>query len=411
MPDFGDVSMTLKSMILCPDGQLVNQLYQSFQDIGGISVAKDLDYYPDELELLRLVKSASAHVVFLGIQDVERSLDVARIIEKDAPGVQVVVFSEAVDNKVLVQLMRVGIREFLAPPFHHGNVGETLVRVREQAAKNPAVVEGPTEFLFSFLPSKPGAGTTTAAVNTAIALSKERDTTTLLVDLDLNSGLTRFMLKLDNAYSVLDAAEHAGQLDDELWPQLVTKRDNLDILHSGKINPGVRVEMTQIRDMLDFARKRYKAICVDLSGNMEKYSLEVMQESKRIFLVCTSELPSLHLAREKFQFLQKLDLGERVSILLNRTTKRQLISPEQIEQQLGLPVAMSLPNDYTGVHRALNSGQEVDPKSELGQVYTKLAATIIERRASALAAKKKSKGLADLLGFGGGKTPLTERKA
>ncbi len=402
--------MTLKSMIVCPDGQLVNQLYQSFQDIGGIHVAKDLDFYPEEGELLRLLRSASVQVVFLGIQEVERSLEVARVIEKDAPGVQVVVFSESVDNKVLVQLMRVGIREFLAPPFHHGNVGETLLRVREQAAKSPGLAQGPTEFVFSFLPSKPGSGTTTTAVNAAIALSKERDTETLLVDLDLNSGLTKFMLKLDNAYSVLDAAEHAGQLDDELWPQLVSKRGNLDILHAGKMNPGVRVEMAQIRDMLDFARRRYKAVCVDLSGNMEKYSLEVMQESKRIFLVCTSELPSLHLARERYQFLKQLDLGERVSILLNRTTKRELISPQQIEQQLGLPVAMSLPNDYTGVHRALNQGQEVEPKSDLGQHYTRLAAMLIERRAQARPVQK-SKGLADLLGFGGRQTPLTARKA
>jgi pilus assembly protein CpaE len=395
--------MTLKSLIVCPDGELVNQLYQSFQDIGGIHVAKDLDTYPDENELLKLVRSSGPHVVFLGIDDVDKSLEVARILEKDAPGVQVVVFSSQVDNKVLVQLMRVGIREFLAPPFHHGNVGETLTRVREQAAKNPAP-EGLTDFLFSFLPSKPGAGTTTTAVNTAIALSKERDINALLMDLDLNSGLTRFMLKLDNAYSVLDAAEHAAGMEPELWQQLVTQRGNLDVLHSGKINPGVRIENAQMKDLLEYARKKYKAICVDLSGNMEKFSLEVMAESKRIFLVCTPEIASLHLAREKHQFLKRLDLGDKVSVLLNRMTKRPLITAEQIEQQLGLPVTMSLANDYNGVHRALTAGQEVDVKSELGGQYAALARQIIERRAGAgPAAKKPAKGLAGLLGFGGAK--------
>jgi phosphoribosylformylglycinamidine synthase len=47
---------------------------------------------------------------------------------------------------------------------------------------------------------------------------------------------------------------------------------------------------------------------VDLSGNLERYSIEIMQDCKRIMLVCTPEIPSLHLAREKINFLKTLDL-------------------------------------------------------------------------------------------------------
>jgi Flp pilus assembly CpaE family ATPase len=191
-------------------------------------------------------------------------------------------------------------------------------------------------------------------------------------------------------------------MDPGLWQQLVTQRGNLDILHSGKINPGVRIENAQMKDLLEFARKTYKAVCVDLSGNLEKFSLEVMAESKRIFLVCTPEISSLHLAREKHQFLKRLDMGDKVSVLLNRMTKRPLITAEQIEQQLGLPVTMSLSNDYNGVHRALTAGQEVDPKSELGAQYARFANKIIERRAAA-PTKNQAKGFANLFGFASAK--------
>ncbi len=51
-----------------------------------------------------------------------------------------------------------------------------------------------------------------------------------------------------------------------------------------------------------------------MSGNLERYSLEIMHESKRIFLVCTPEIPSLHLAREKYLYLKQLDLGDRVGV-------------------------------------------------------------------------------------------------
>ena len=399
--------MVLKSIVISPDGDLVNQLDLAFQDIGGIIIQKDVDHYPHEHELLRLVRTNGPHVIFLGVSNFERSLEVIRLLEKEAPGVQTVVFDQQVDPKALIRLMQMGIREFVSPPFHHGSISEVLNRVREAAEKRPPV-SALTDMLFSFLPSKPGSGTTTIAVNTAMAIARQPETPSLLIDMDLNSGLVRFMMKIDNSYSVLDAAENALRMDDALWPQLVTTRGQLDVLHSGKLNPGVRVEGSQVRHLVEYARKNYKAICVDLSGNMEKYAMEIMQESKRIFLVCTPEIPSLHLAREKYLFLQHMDLGDKVSILLNRMTKRPVIAPAQIEQLLGLPIAMSLPNDYAGVHRALTVGREVEHGSELGKHFTHLANAMLEKRAAPIAERQKneSKGLADFFGLGSARLPI-----
>jgi pilus assembly protein CpaE len=138
-------------------------------------------------------------------------------------------------------------------------------------------------------------------------------------------------------------------------------------------------------------RRNYKALCFDLSGNLEKYSLEIMHESKRIFLVCTPEIPSLHLAREKYSFLKSLDLEDRVSVLLNRVSPRPVITAEQIEQILGLPVTMTFPNDYNGVHRALTAGRAIDANSDLGRGFTRLAQTLAEKRITppVAAAKKR----------------------
>src|SRR5205807_4574040 len=190
----------------------------------------------------------------------------------------------------------------------------------------------------------------------------------------------RFMLKLDNTYCVTDAAEHSLEMDESLWPSMVTRLDKLDVLHAGKLNPEFRVEPTQIRHLMEFMRRNYSALCFDLSGNLEKYSLESMHESKRIFLVCTPEIPSLDLAREKYQYLKQLDLSDRVCVLLSRCQKRPLITPQQIEQLLGLPVHMTFPNDYQGVQQALTEGRWVVPHSDLGKQFTALAQSMIEVR-------------------------------
>ena len=88
-------------------------------------------------------------------------------------------------------------------------------------------------------------------------------------------------------------------MDDDLWSQIVTRFGGLDVVHAGVLSPEIRIQNFHIQNLLEYSRRNYKVVCADLSGNLEKYSLEIMQSSRKIFLVCTSEVSSLHLTREK----------------------------------------------------------------------------------------------------------------
>ncbi|MGH9667485.1 MAG: AAA family ATPase, partial [Bryobacteraceae bacterium] len=231
----------------------------------------------------------------------------------------------------------------------------------------------------------------TVALNVTVALSRITQDRVLLADFDLNQGLVAFMLKMDAKNSVIEAAERSAGMEENLWAQLVLKRDNMDVLGSGVLRPGVRIEPAQVRHMLDFCRRCYGSVSLDLSGNMEKYSIEIMQESKLIFMVTTPEIPSLHLARGKIRFLESLGLGDRIRLLLNRTGKRDAVSGVDVEKLLGVPLHATFPNDYVRVHHALTLGKEVDATSELGKRFATLASAILERKPEA----KPTKRLAD----------------
>ena len=127
-------------------------------------------------------------------------------------------------------------------------------------------------------------------------------------------------------------------------------------------------------------RRNYQALCFDLSGNLERYSLEIMQDCKRILLVCTPEIPSLHLAREKLLSLRNFDLDTRVSVMLNRCHKKAVFSKEQVEEMLGMPVVTTFPNDYLRVNRSLTEGKWVTPDSDLGKAFATFAEELLERR-------------------------------
>lgn len=368
--------MTLRGAVICPDPEVAARFDEAVAEIPAIQIIRELRRYPDALELMRMIRSSVPHVVFLSLDDLAKALELLEVLKSQAPGIQVAALSRSLDPAALLEAMRAGIRECLAMPFDRGELAEAASRISSAVRDLPALLEV-TEHVYAFLPSKQGVGTSTVAMNTAIALGRRKKGEVLLLDMDLSSGIIGFMLKLSNAHCIVDAAENAHSLDESIWDQIVCRKAGIDIVHTGRLNPDFRIDAQQIRYILDFARRNYKTVCVDISGNLEKYSIEVMHEAKTIFMVVTSEIPSLHLAREKLGFLQRLDLADRVKILLNRHHKKSLVSPSQIEGLLGVPIAFTFQNDYQGVHAALQDGRAVEPNSELGRQFQVLADSIL----------------------------------
>jgi len=246
---------------------------------------------------------------------------------------------------------------------------------------------------FAFLPAKPGAGASTIVLNVSAAMARLPDTHVLLADFDLSSGLLRFMLKLENEHSVSDALENSATMDVGIWSKMITTLGDLSVLHSGRVNPGLQVASSEVRALIDFARHRYQALCFDLSGNMERYALEIMQDCKRTLLVCTPEISSLMLAREKLLFLKSCGLDARVSVVLNRSQKKGVLSKEEAEEILGLPVRRCFPNNYAEVNRATAADSMVLPRTDLGCAFAQFAQELMEDRQIAEPAENKSKWL------------------
>ena len=368
----------LRAIIISPDAELAERLTRALGEIGQVGVARRLDRYPGDQELSGIIRAHAPQLFFIDVSELGEALRLAAVIAEQAPGAQVLAAGRASEQRTLLELMRAGIREFIAVPDALSDLGHAIERVLAALERTPVNI-AMTDEVIAFLPAKPGVGCSTIALNVSAALAAEAGTKVLLADFDLNCGIIDFLLHLDGAHSLVDAAEHAAHLDEELWPKLVARVGNLDVLPAGPIKPGFRIEPPAIRYLLDFSRRNYDVICGDLSGLMERFSVDLMQESKRIFLVCTPELPALHLARQKLEYLRSLDLEDRVAVLLNRAQKRSLVSCADIEKLIGLPVAIQIPNDYRGVHKALQDAKPADPRSELGRCFTQLARHVLAK--------------------------------
>lgn len=377
----------LRTIIFSPDREVTIQLQKTLAETGSCNVVRVVEHRPDAIEIARILRANGPQVVFLCAAPLDYCAFSAAQIESIMPGLQVVAVGRDCDPAVLMTVMRSGIREFLAFPFERSVVAACMDRIRDIARTRP-VAFAMSDCVYSFLPSKPGVGTTTLAIGAALSVARE-DTPTLLADFDFNCGMIRFMLKLDSEYSIMDALAHAGAMDEQLWPQLVTRTSGMDVLHAGRLNPDLRIETLNVQHLLEYARRNYKVVCLDLSGNLEKYSLELMHESKRVYLVCTPEVTSLHLAREKMLYLQKMDLAHRVRVLLNRHSKKSPIGTADVEQVVGAPVDLCFPNDYAGVSKAIGEGTVCQKTSELGRQCAALADAMAERRAQPQEEKRR----------------------
>ena len=115
-------------------------------------------------------------------------------------------------------------------------------------------------------------------------------------------------------------------------------------------------------------------ISVDLPDTLNATSLAMLREANHIFLVTTPELPALRMARLKALLLQKLELRDKVSLLVNRASKRMELDVEEVEKTVGLPISMSFPCDYADVSKAIQNGR---PATKLSGAAREFAAKLL----------------------------------
>jgi pilus assembly protein CpaE len=136
----------------------------------------------------------------------------------------------------------------------------------------------------------------------------------------------------------------------------------------------------------------YDWIVIDLPVVFQRVSLMTISESDHAFLVSTSELPSLHLARKAVNLLDQLGFPkDRFQIMVNRINRRDEIGGSDIEKLFNCSVNSRIPNDYFSLHRAVTLGQPVDGHCELGKAVEGLAG----RLSGYAAGDRKKAGLSD----------------
>src|SRR5450755_1707774 len=198
----------LRTVIIGPDARQAQLLEKALGALANeLTVIRTLLVYPDEGELIRTLRTHAPDVIFLSFEKGENAMKVVERVNQEVEGVQFVAYHQDCDATTLREIMRAGVRELVAEPFELSALVESLRNVKTQVEQKPPMYTAKGR-IYSFLPAKAGSGATTMALNLSGALSRVPNTRVLLADLDLSSGILRFLLKIRNEHAIMEVLDH-----------------------------------------------------------------------------------------------------------------------------------------------------------------------------------------------------------
>lgn len=271
----------------------------------------------------------------------------------------VVIVASRLDPDLMLEAMRAGVAEWLAEPLTEA---AAIAAVRRVAATHG--VESNQGQVFAFVGAKGGVGTTTVAVNVAVALARLTQRRSLLVDLHLTHGDAALFLGAEPRFSIIDAFENIRRLDESLLQSLVAHTKlGADLLASSDRTGVAAPEGGHIRSLIETLSEHYSYVSLDVPRS-DMTMLDSLELASKIIVVTNQELATVHHTSRLVMPLRQRYGAERVEVVVSRYDKRAEISQQDVERASGMAIRHLIPNAYHLALDAMNRGRPVVVENE-----------------------------------------------
>ena len=338
-------------------------------------------------------------------------------IRRRSPHIQVVILSVQGDQNYMRSAMLAGARDFLTKPPMGDELISAIRRAGDMARVErsksaggrgtgpisgmptsvqvlPGLLQGKVVTVYS---PKGGVGTTTMAVNLAIALHKE-DTRVVLVDANLQFGDVAIFVNEQGKNTIIEIAPRVEELDAETIEEIMIKHagSGVHILAAPqKPEYAERVSADQFTKVVHLLKQLYSYVVIDTSCTMTDVTLAAIDGSDAVVVVTTQEIPAVKNVSLCLDVMQNLGVQrERLVLAINRFDKRIAITPERVGKNLKQEVAAVIPLDEKIVINAVNRGVPfmVDSKNTLVARGIYALAEAVRARLAALEAEEVTSG-------------------
>jgi pilus assembly protein CpaE len=344
-------------------------------------------------------------------------IDATEMITTLLPSTGVIMMSEDGAPDSLRKAMIAGARQFVLRDTTKQELTRTIREVHQSTVAR-RVLGGPPaaessrgavssdpgkqrngEIVAVFSP-KGGVGTTTIAVNVAMALRKEHGLQVTLVDGSLPFGDVAVFLDMAPNRSIMDLVVNPEQIDDEYVRGALSTHQSSGmkvLLAPPRPEMAEMVTADQIRKTLSLLKESYDFTVVDTWSCLDERVLTVLEVADKILLCFTLDLPAIKSAKVFLEVSELLRFPpEKIIPVLLKSTGTQGIEVRDVEGTLGRPVGAQISNDGRLTSRCINEGTPVvlgQPGTIVAGELRKLASDLLaeDREAMAETAVKTKK--------------------
>jgi pilus assembly protein CpaE len=279
---------------------------------------------------------------------------------------------------LMKRVIRAGADELLFLPLDPGDLTRALLKVSENRIRSGRH-DGGT--VISFASIVGGVGTSTIAVNLALALRYKLDKRVALLDLDLQTGALAVLLNLEPEFTIMPLCRLETKLDSIQLEAALTKHSSgLYLLAAPKrIEEGELVSDGTVGAVIDFMRDMFDFVIIDCGHHVDENSVAAWERSNHLIYVLNQSVTSVRSAWRFIDLFERLSLAVEPHFMLNRFQSTHSIAQKQLENTLGRPMYLNLVRDDKSLELAELSGKDlwqVAAASPLAKTFEALAGRI-----------------------------------
>lgn len=270
--------------------------------------------------------------------------ELARIREHS--GAPIVLLTSIRSTRLLEDAVQEAVAEVLLLPQADESVAFAIQKASRDARQRRTGHGSRGRVVTVFSP-KGGTGKSVTATNLAVSLARA-GRRTLLVDLDLQFGDVAIMLGLQPQKTLHDLVTAPGRLDGEkLGGYTIRHASGLHVL-AAPLRPEDAEEVTdtKIGELLEVAAHEYDVVVVDTAPFLYGPTLETLDRTTDLVLLCAPDVPALKNVRLTLQTLELLSFDTaRTRLVLNRASTRLGLGAAEISSVIEREVEFELPED------------------------------------------------------------------
>jgi pilus assembly protein CpaE len=329
--------------------------------------------------ILRQLQESRAEVAIVDIsaQEPQRAIRAIELIRATTQQIAIFANGEMTHPASIVASMRAGAGEYLDHHAGSDALLEALTRFTSTRTRTPG--SGGKARVFTFLSAKGGAGCTTTAVNTAVALQQSHGDV-VLVDF-APIGHVSLHLNLRPQFGVLDALQNLHRMDVSLLDGLMTPtKEGLHVLAGSQQPYPAEPTPGELARLFDLLVNHYRFVVVDASSRLDPTTRLLSDLSNAVLVVAQTDVVSLWSAARIHAFLEEGTGRDRLRMVLNRYKKIPGFTDEDVEQATDCKVLWKIPNAFNTVSPAIDHGTPVvlQEGQEISRSYRALAAALAE---------------------------------